>query len=321
MVDLVDVAMKLTQYAAEHPDENDASLAREALYIMAGWTPDNDVVVELDETVEGVAVREYDYMAYVIPENEGDMTIAVLDGDVMLGTVAELVHKINCDYADKAGKTICQCCGSFEYRWCGPSDCDNCGELVDGSGPKNVIPVKERIRTALPGCTELEDGDYEHVWVCDTKLPTHLTPANHTWLFVRVMYMEEHERNPRYRFHGEICAANIGMAGKKGWKAVCGSLGMDPEEPIEPLWKAKELVSSGMCATLFQGDSNSKVDLVQKLNRALQGVHLTGSFQLDAPQNRIGSSGWDFMRGDILAGMERGPDSLNKQIMRMMAGL
>ena len=315
--DMVEAAIEMKQYAADHPDEEDFPLTWEAAYLLF---PDEsaDTVGAL---IGEISVREGDYLHYVVhglPDEP--RTLAVLDGNIMLGNLQDLVDQINQDYCEKAGRVICQSCGSFEYKRKGPSDCDGCGNLVGSSDMLDDVEIGTKIQEALTGCTELEDGDYEHLWVCETRLPTHSTPASHTWLFVRIQYMEEHERNPEYRYHGEICAVNIGMAGKAGWKQVCESLDRDPDEPIEPVWKAKELMSYGICAHLAQDMSNSKVDLLQKLNLLLSEVHTFGGFKLDVAQNAIGSTGWDFMKGDVTAGLYKGPDSVTKQVMRKMQG-
>jgi len=315
--DMVESAIELKQYAADHPDELDFQLAWEAANML---NPERSIN-SLAELICEIGVREGDYLYYVkhdIPDEP--RTLAVLDGNIMLGELQYLVDRINQDYCEKAGKVICQSCGSFEYKRKGPSDCDDCGNLVGSSEMLDDVEIGTKIQEALTDCTELEDGDYEHLWVCERKLPTHTTPANHTWLFVRIQYMEEHERNPEYRYHGEICAVNIGMAGKAGWKDVCESLGIDPEEQIAPVWKAKELMSYGICASLWQGMSNSKIDLLVKLNNALAEVHALGGFKLDAAQNAIGSTGWDFMKGNPTAGLYREPDNTMKKIMRQLDG-
>lgn len=316
-MDMVEAAIEMKQYAADHPDEQDFQLTWEAAYLLF---PDESVGA-VGALIGEIDVREWDCLHYVkhgLPDEP--RTIAVLDGNIMLGNLQDLVDQINQDYCERAGRVICQSCGSFEYKRKGPSDCDDCGNLVGSSDMLDDVEIGTKIQEALTGCTELEDGDYEHLWVCDTKLPTHDTPADHTWLFVRIQYMEEHERNPEYRYHGEICAVNIGMAGKAGWKQVCESFDRDPDEPIEPVWKAKELMSYGICAHLAQDMSNSKVDLLQKLNLLLSEVHTFGGFKLDAAQNAIGSTGWDVMRGDVTAGLYKEPDSVTKQVMRKMQG-
>jgi len=315
--DMVEAAIEMKQYAADHPDEKDFPLAWEAAYLLV---PDEsaDAVGAL---IGEIGVRDGDCLHYVkhgLPDEP--RTIAVLDGNIMLGEIQDLVNQINQDYCAKAGKVICRSCGSFEYKRQGPSDCDGCGNLVGSSEFLDDDELRTKFQTALTACAELEDGDYEHLWVCDTKLPTHDPPADNTWLFVRIQYMEEHERNPEYRYHGSICAVNIGMAGEAGWKEVCSSLGVDPEEEIEPVWKAKELMSAGLCAHLWQDMSNSKIDLLQKLNEGMTDVHTFGGFKLDAAQNAIGSTGWDFMKGDSTAGLYKGQDSPTKSIMRKMSG-
>ena len=92
------------------------------------------------------------------------------------------------------------------------------------------------------------------------------------------------------------------MAGKAAVLEIKEECGI--EGKVEPKWIAKELMSKGICATVIQESGNSKIDVMQRIARRMSEVTVLGGFALDRVQNALGATGWDFMRGDPLAGMQ-----------------
>jgi len=88
-----------------------------------------------------------------------------------------------------------------------------------------------------------------------------------------------------------------------------------------------EVICSYGCgkALIWDGYSNNYRKLMkQARDGAYQQLSMPGmGFAMDRPQNAIGSTGWDFLKGDITAGLRRyseGDDD-NKKIMRKMYGM
>jgi hypothetical protein len=301
--ELEQAAAELRQYIVENPDELDIHLAYEAVEILGIELEEGESRGDYTDCVE---VEEYERLAIVLPEEEGDPTICIREGQVYVGPIAEVQKTINAAYAKKHKKTICACCGSFEEKRQGPADCEGCGNLVDASECLDSKTLDQQLKDALEGCEEIGDGDYEHVWVSKEKLPTHETPKNRSWLFVRIQYMHEYDSSCPYKFHGEIVAVNNGMAGKKTIKKMLDEFGDNEHfKNLDSRSIAQLLMEQGTCAILEQCSGNSKVTVLRELNQQLKECLMFGGFKLDRAQNAIGSSGWDFMKGDILAGIGR----------------
>lgn len=72
-------------------------------------------------------------------------------------------------------------------------------------------------------------------------------------------------------------------------------------------------------AQLLTDKGNNEAKLVKLArDKAVQSMAFTFGFDMDKAQNKIGSTGWDFVRGDILAGLNKGEDTPEKQIMKKM---
>jgi hypothetical protein len=104
-----------------------------------------------------------------------------------------------------------------------------------------------------------------------------------------------------------IRTVNVGMAGKSGAKEVMQSFGWDESDwkAIPQVGKAQALLECGFAAQLWSNSGTSPRRLLDAAVAHLPEVMVFAGFKLDAPQNAIGTSGWDFMRGDILAGLKQ----------------
>lgn len=318
MKDLEQAAAELRQYAATETESKfttDSMLVLEAAAIL-----DDDVEAgKLREMTESDEVCETDWLEYVLPDEEGDPTICVFEGQVYVGPIEEVKAKLNTEYAEKHGKVICKCCGSFERKRSGKADCENCGNLVEDTDRLTSEQLEENLKNALTGVEDLGDGDYEHVWLLNERLETHESKKNHSYVFIQVMYMDQHERDPDTRFYGEVKIVNIGMAGKAAVLEIKEECGI--EGKVDSKWLAKELMSRGTCATVIQESGNSKVDVLQRIQARMFEVTTFGGYGLDKAQNAIGSTGWDFMKGDILAGLKRHQRTPTAKLMGKLTGI
>lgn len=321
MKDLEQAAAELRQYAATETDSkftSDSMLVLEAIDIL-GLREDSVEHINRHTLVDSDEVCETDWLEYVLPDEEGDPTICVFEGQVYVGPIEEVKAKLNAEYAEKHGKVICKCCGSFERKRSGKADCENCGNLVDAAECLTSEQLEENLKNALTDVEDLGDGDYEHVWLLNERLETHQSKKNHSYVFIQVMYMDEHERDPDTRFYGEVKIVNIGMAGKAAVLEIKRECGI--EGKVDSKWIAKELMSRGTCATVIQESGNSKVDVLQRIQERMFEVTTFGGYGLDKAQNAIGSTGWDFMKGDILAGLKRHQKTAAQKLMGKLTGI
>lgn len=307
MKDLEAVATKLRHYIEANPSEKDSHLVYEAMDIMAikDWKGNHD----------SVEVCETDWLEYVLPDEEGDPTICVYEGQVYVGPIETVKADLNQKYAEKHSKTICKCCGSFERKRSGKADCEYCGNLVDAAECLTSKQIEEKVNTALAGFTELN----LQVWLLKERLETHLTKKNASYVFLELTDMLEHEKDPDIRYYGEVKIVNIGMAGKKAVLAIKEECGI--EGHVEPVWIAKELMWQGTCACVIQESGNSRLDVLERISKRMIEVTMLGGFALDRAQNAIGSTGWDLMKGDILAGLKRHQKTPAAKLMGKLMGI
>lgn len=233
----------------------------------------------------------------------------VLRNEAEIAILAEQSQYGNCPaLVDMTDNEYCDDCQSFECE---------CGHYADGSD----IPHEG---SQLENCDIVEDIDSHKMWLCKQRLPTHETKSRHTLLFVKLEYLEYYGDDivkELGKYCVSIIAVNPSMAGKQGAMQACESIGMDYDEYCQlPIAiRAMTLAEYGTKATLWEQCGNSSDELLTKANTELSLVHMLGGFYLDKPQNALGSTGWDFMRGDILAGLKtcKTPES---DIVRKMMG-
>lgn len=287
------------KYAKQNPGESDSSIAWEAEYFLkhatkADWTFGTESVsTEFCDDDHEEAEAEY----INVGDSYGE-TILVEAGEVQITSWADWLESKEAAYAEAAKRTKCSNCGTWvrtaeEWR---ESEC-GCGHYVDGS----EIPSAESV---LPGFTDCGDGDYQHLFRQNELLPTHETPNRQTLLFVRLLYIREYESSFPHEYHCEIMAVNPSMS-VKARREAAESYGMEPDEfeAGSREVQAEIMLDCGFCAVLWQESGDHKIGLLKQAAKQLPEINLLCGFKLDAPQNAIGTSGWDFMRGGILAGL------------------
>jgi hypothetical protein len=125
------------------------------------------------------------------------------------------------------------------------------------------------------------------------------------WLVVELLDMEEHvgEREAREmggKYHISISVVSPSEAGNKNLNAAAESWGAEVKvKDMTAETKVEMLSDYGVKATVWQkAGSNAKKLLKAARDEAVKVEGLFG-FYMDRPLNRIGNTGWDFIRGDI----------------------
>lgn len=72
-----------------------------------------------------------------------------------------------------------------------------------------------------------------------------------------------------------------------------------------PLVQAEALLSYGVYAQLKTTGGNNLSKLMREIRKEARIASMLYGFYMDKPENRIGSTGWDLQRGDLLAGLNR----------------
>ena len=78
-----------------------------------------------------------------------------------------------------------------------------------------------------------------------------------------------------------------------------------PEYFSTEIGKVEALFTYGIRATLFNENGNNLSKLMKKARERSQVISGLFGFFMDSPQNRIGSTGWDLIAGNLMAGLDR----------------
>lgn len=244
-------------------------------------------------------------MFFYLVVEEGPTIIAYETNDGTQVAVAELgahLAELTRQYCSKHDGQICQHCQRPCHKDC--VECPDCGWYTNGTQcPPLTLP--EDLATML------EDGGSDrYLWVCTRRLETHQTVANHSYVFIQLHLLPEEGRyrgefEKPERWWGAVSIVNVGSAGKAGSKAACSYQGIENWKELSHQAKAQALLETGICATAWQEDGTSTRKLLDAAVTELGKVYMLAGFYLDRSQNAIGSTGWDFLKGNVLAGMQR----------------
>lgn len=106
-----------------------------------------------------------------------------------------------------------------------------------------------------------------------------------------------------------VYAVSPEAAGKSKLEEAIKSMGFERDEVAEWLAtdeaKVEVLHSYGTEARLWDERGNNLAKLILKAKRDLYTINGMLGFFMDSPQNGIGSTGWDLIAGNTMAGLER----------------
>ena len=147
---------------------------------------------------------------------------------------------------------------------------------------------------------ELENNDY-NLRVISKKLNN---GDFDYWLVIEVLYMNEYVPNPEFKYMVTLQAVSPDEAGPEQLKEALSSAGLN-ENSIELTdWVKVGLLSeSGCYAQLWNDGGDNLRDLLREARKQADLSDMFFGFMMDKPINRIGSTGWDFIKGDITAGL------------------
>ena len=136
----------------------------------------------------------------------------------------------------------------------------------------------------------------------------------HYWLVMDVRPNEDWEygdkKDPKYYVSLAVVSPEAADPGEL--QSAINSCGIpDSELPrfmADPLFTVECLHSYGVAAYVWNGEGNNLSVLMREARKQAQTVEMMFGFYMDAPQNRIGSTGWDCVKGDLLAGLRRYED-------------
>lgn len=133
----------------------------------------------------------------------------------------------------------------------------------------------------------------------------------HYWLVIDVRPNEDWEcgdkKQPKYWV--SLAVVSPEQASPEELQSAINSWGI-PDDDLpwfmaDPLFPVECLHSYGVAACVWQGHGNNLSLLMKEARKEAQLVEMLFGFYMDRPQNMIGSTGWDCVKGDLLAGLRR----------------
>jgi hypothetical protein len=131
------------------------------------------------------------------------------------------------------------------------------------------------------------------------------------WIVIRLINWEDAcgANAPKETYNVELLSVSPSEAGEENLASAFSCCGLDGPEQASlrenPLVQVECLVSYGVYANLWQANGNNAHKLLKEArHQAICAAGLYG-FYMDRTQNRIGSTGWEFQRGDLQSAMTR----------------
>lgn len=129
------------------------------------------------------------------------------------------------------------------------------------------------------------------------------------WLVLEVINMHEatgEENQPKYNV--SLHAVSPDQAGQENLDKALESCGC-PDVELTDLIKVETLDSYGVHAVLWHENGNNLNKLLKAAREQAQCINGLFGFYMDRPENKIGSTGWEFIKGDLNSGLARIIDS------------
>ena len=126
------------------------------------------------------------------------------------------------------------------------------------------------------------------------------------WMVIEVINMNEHDRDPDFTYMVTLSAISPDEAGENNIKNALDCCGFNPElDRIDDMTKVQALSDYGVSAPLWDDGGDNLKELLKEAHKQANISEALFGFYMDPPKNRIGSTGWDFIKGDIDAGLKR----------------
>jgi hypothetical protein len=153
------------------------------------------------------------------------------------------------------------------------------------------------------------------VWNIDTETYYQSPKLNQGefdyWLIGKVYYLEKLMKNADKKYHVEIMVVAPSQPTEEVRDSYLSGLGLDDEgwEEFEKrndeAEMARLLAETGCGATVWRELGNNLAKLLKAMREQADLIELLFGFYLDKYVNRIGTTGWDMLKGDIRAGVNR----------------
>lgn len=129
------------------------------------------------------------------------------------------------------------------------------------------------------------------------------------WFILELINMDDacgrdNDSQPKYIV--ELSVVSPDQAGPENLAKAFESCGIDRDELKDnDIVKVEALSSYGISAHLKSFSGNNAHKLLREAKREAQMSEFLFGFAMDRPVNRIGTTGWEAIKGDITAGLNR----------------
>jgi hypothetical protein len=124
------------------------------------------------------------------------------------------------------------------------------------------------------------------------------------WLVMDVINWHEHEPCYEYTYNVSVQAISPELNTDLVAQLI-EDYGYQLLAEDEPLLPVEMLASYGCSATLWNENGNNLRELMKQAREEAAKIEFLFGLYMDKAQNAVGSTGWDVIQGDLLAGLRQ----------------
>jgi hypothetical protein len=125
------------------------------------------------------------------------------------------------------------------------------------------------------------------------------------WIVIKVRYMPEWTDEYDYTYYATMSTVAPSQVPQNEKHACLDCMSIDRDQKLNEEDMALLLEEYGTSACIWQESGNNKTKLIKAAKTEAQAVEMMFGYYMDQPLNLIGSTGWDFLTGDITAPLRR----------------
>ena len=129
------------------------------------------------------------------------------------------------------------------------------------------------------------------------------------WLVMELINLKEEAPQDDWpgKYHASLAAVSIQQAGPENIEAALGCCGVPEHAEDDPMAQVEALHSYGVEVILWSEFGNSAHRLLRNAQEEAALCEMMFGVYMDRCVNRIGTTGWEAIKGDIMAGLNRAP--------------
>jgi hypothetical protein len=133
------------------------------------------------------------------------------------------------------------------------------------------------------------------------------------WIVMELINMDDacgRDNEGQAKYHVSLAAVSPSQAGEHLNRAL-DSCGIGPQHQggvfvnVSEVMAVEALHSYGVSAPLWQSGGNNARKLLREASKQAQMTNMLFGFYMDAPKNKIGTTGWEAIKGDLDSALHR----------------